>query len=133
MKSNMKLHDIFSKYTNLLPLLSYFFFSIFNAFSWNYRWSSYDKFCKIMCKIGSRWPCQKLFSKKVLENSQESISFSTLTLSRRRPLSYRNQSTGFYMTTASVLKGLITLSWSFLTFFKQNILDQVILNSIEVH
>ena len=40
------------------------------------------------------------------------FTVSALTLSRRKPLSYRNQSinqwTGFYMITASVLKGLRT-------------------------
>ena len=50
------------------------------------------------------------------ENSRNSFfetwnlsDLRTFTLSRRRPLSYRNQSidwTGFYMITASVMKGL---------------------------
>ena len=40
-------------------------------------------------------------------NSSKLINFySPLTLSWRRPLSYRNHSTGFYMITASVMKGL---------------------------
>ena len=43
----------------------------------------------------------------------KSLKVSTLTLSWRRPLSYRNhwfaeQINGFYMTTASVMKGLIS-------------------------
>ena len=53
------------------------------------------------------------------ENSSSSLMKESLTLSGRRPLSYRNQSidcsanqwTGFYMITASVMKELMLWFW----------------------
>ena len=54
-----------------------------------------------------------------------------LTLSWRRPLSYRNQWTGFYMITASVMKGLRKkLVFSLLTVL--SVLDLFLLQILKV-
>ena len=73
--------------------------------------SPFNKLCILLSKA-VKWSFALEFCDSFWSNKFD-ITIMTLTLSWRRPLSYRNQSnsanqwTGFYMITASVMKGLM--------------------------